>query len=220
MLPAQQAIGSWINNNTEAAIALVMLVVTILGYAGNLWLKRIAYRVHLDAPIGVTPREAPDIDLIEVEPRDKGRLVPDPAFALVRITNSGSREIHESDLTSSLVLLSGVATEKPAVVCRNFPRGGRIIRDTTKGNGRSLVLGGLALVVVSASTTVLLADGAGGLVGKCAEGTLEVAGSSAFADVTNTIGPQHESDCYRSGSSSTPTAAARTTDRSAASSPT
>ncbi|MFD7659373.1 substrate-binding domain-containing protein [Actinosynnema sp. NPDC059797] len=252
MAQGGSALATWISENPDATVGAVTLAVTVAAYLAKLWLtrKRITYRVHLDSPVGVTPKGVPD--MIEVELRNKNKTVPEPSFALVRIMNTGSREIHENDLTRPLtlefggrrvvdaqivearkdlreeiakdvdwpppgdslvlprvplnrkdrikvlVLLSGPVTREPAVDCHTFLRGGRVVRDTARGNGpnrRSMVLGGLALLLVGASLVLLTDLGPDPSESHCAAGAVTISGSSAFEAVTEKVAARYRRDC-------------------------
>jgi hypothetical protein len=106
--------------------------------------------------------------------------------------------LNRKDRIKVLVLLSGPATRAPAVDCRNFLRGGRIVRDTAKGNGpnrRSMALGGVALLLVGASLVLLTGLGPGPSESHCAAGSIRITGSSALAAVTEKIAETYRQEC-------------------------
>ncbi|MGX7829363.1 PstS family phosphate ABC transporter substrate-binding protein [Actinokineospora sp. 24-640] len=102
-----------------------------------------------------------------------------------------------------LVLLSGkpeVAGTRAGVTCDGFVSDGRIVRDTTRGNGpsrRSLVLGGIAMTMVGASLVLLLSplSGSDATAVQCAEGAVVISGSSAFAPVVGDIVAAYTAQC-------------------------
>jgi ABC-type phosphate transport system substrate-binding protein len=99
-----------------------------------------------------------------------------------------------------LVLLSGKPDPdiKPPVTCEGFVSGGRISRDTTTGNGpsrRTLVLGGLALVLVSASVASVISVISTQRSSGCASGNLVIEGSSAFAPVATAVADVYRKTC-------------------------
>ncbi|CRK58792.1 Phosphate ABC transporter, periplasmic phosphate-binding protein PstS (TC 3.A.1.7.1) [Alloactinosynnema sp. L-07] len=245
---------SWLSSNLEATAGMVTLAVTLVGFLVAWWRKRkrISYRVHLDTPIGVTPDHNNDI---AVEWSYQGRDLVDPSFALVRIMNTGSREIREEDLRvpltlefagrrvvdakvieadqilakllaqedswppvdvtelllpkvplnrkhriKVLVLLTGKPDPaiKQAVTCDGFLSGGKIVHDTTRGDGpsnRSLVLGGTALLAVGASLALLISAPWSPRTTTCAPGTIKITGSSAFDPVAKEIVQSYRDQC-------------------------
>ncbi|HVK23008.1 MAG TPA: substrate-binding domain-containing protein [Actinokineospora sp.] len=87
--------------NLEASVGLAGLVIMLISYLVAWWRKRkrVSYRVHLDTP--VTPDHGNDIPL---ELRYQGEVLTEPSFALVRIMNTGSREIRRGDFALPLTL--------------------------------------------------------------------------------------------------------------------
>ncbi|GAA2677861.1 MULTISPECIES: substrate-binding domain-containing protein [Actinosynnema] len=108
--------------------------------------------------------------------------------------------LNRKDRIKLLVLLSGVpdADAPAAVTCEAFVSGGRVVHDTTTGNGpskRSLWLSGVALVVVTASVALVLTGLGGGRGTACAQGVLVVDGSSAFAPVAEKVADSYRARC-------------------------
>ncbi|GAA4412942.1 substrate-binding domain-containing protein [Actinokineospora soli] len=97
--------------------------------------------------------------------------------------------LNRRDRMKVLVLLSG----KPGGVdCTGFVTDGKIVRDTTRGNGpsrRSLVLGGVAFTLVGASIALLLnpLGSASSAQVDCVSGDVVITGSSAFAPVMRDV---------------------------------
>ncbi|WP_436500739.1 PstS family phosphate ABC transporter substrate-binding protein [Actinokineospora sp. HUAS TT18] len=237
--------------NLEATVGLAGLVIMLFSYLVAWWRrrKRVSYRVHLDTP--VTPDHGNDIPL---ELNYQGEVLTDPSFALVRIMNTGSREIRRGDFAlpltlefagrkvvdakviegdpellqivkqntewpplgdtslalplvplnrknriKVLVLLTG--TPKPGVpstTCGGFIVGGRILRDTTRGDGpsrRAMYFGGLALALVGAFVALLVTSPFGSADAECATGEVRVVGSSAFAPAVEEIKESYEKKC-------------------------
>ncbi|GGS37769.1 MULTISPECIES: substrate-binding domain-containing protein [Actinokineospora] len=111
--------------------------------------------------------------------------------------------LNRRDRMKVLVLLSGkpeAAGTKDGVTCTGFVTDGKIVRDTTRGNGpsrRSLVLGGIASTLVGASVVLLLSPlgKSPGAQVACADGDVVLAGSSAFAPVATEIITAYTAQC-------------------------
>lgn len=82
----------------EVVITAVALAVTIaLWVVDRVWIRRgkVTYRVHLDAPVDITPGAA---DEFELEVLDHGRPVEGATIAMVRIRNQGAGHVDERDI--------------------------------------------------------------------------------------------------------------------------
>jgi phosphate transport system substrate-binding protein len=89
-----------------------------------------------------------------------------------------------------LVLLTGKPEPKSSVACVGFLSGGKIVRDTTTGNGpskRSVVLSGTAMLLVGASLALLVSSPWSPRPTTCAAGDVKITGSSAFDPVAKDI---------------------------------
>ncbi|MEJ2852117.1 MULTISPECIES: substrate-binding domain-containing protein [unclassified Saccharothrix] len=99
-----------------------------------------------------------------------------------------------------LVLLSGEPDPKvkPAVACEAFLVGGRVVHDTTTGDGpsrRSMWLAAVAMVLVSASVALVVSGVVAPRSSDCAAGRLVVEGSSAFAPVAEKVAASYMDKC-------------------------
>ena len=152
-----------------------------------------------DAPLTLRfpGRRVVDAQIIEVAEGVRSMIAKDwpvtggEELALPRIP------LNRRDRMKVLVLLSG---EPNGVGCSGFVTDGKIVRDTTRGNGpsrRSLVLGGLALTLVGASIALLLSPASGTQAGQvdCASGEVVISGSSAFAPVMGQIVAAYTAQC-------------------------
>jgi phosphate transport system substrate-binding protein len=99
-----------------------------------------------------------------------------------------------------LVLLSGEPDPavKPSVSCEAFLSGGRVVHDTTTGDGpsrRSMWLASVATVVVSVSVALVVSGVVAQRSSDCASGRLVVEGSSAFAPVVQKVADSYLAKC-------------------------
>ncbi|MEU5693087.1 substrate-binding domain-containing protein [Actinosynnema sp. NPDC020468] len=99
-----------------------------------------------------------------------------------------------------LVLLSGPRDPavKPSVSCEAFLSGGRVVHDTTTGNGpsrRTMALAAIGMVAVSVGTALVVNGVIGQPPSGCGSGTLLAEGSTAFAPVAVQLGEAYQRQC-------------------------
>src|SRR5262245_62744530 len=91
------------NIDPAALLTACTLVATIAGWLiDRYWTrrKRIIYRVQLNTPIGMTPRDARSI--VELQLQRAGGIVSNASLTLLRIRNGGSLDIKAADVEQPL----------------------------------------------------------------------------------------------------------------------
>ncbi len=207
--------------------------------------RRVTYRVHLDAPVGVTPASAGQ--LVDIELRRDGNVVPEGRLALVRVKNAGRLDVSRADVENPLtftfanrtVLGVDLVEAKPStlrnmilqdpglrmtgtqlvlpkfslnrgdgfkllillsggegqVVGEGFIRGGKLEKDTKQVGVRSVILGGICLVLSGLLLGLLLMRHTTHDSAPCAEGQLLIEGSSAFTPLVERIADTYHDTC-------------------------
>lgn len=183
--------------NRSAAVEKPSLALVRIMNTGSTSIK--VTDIPRDAPLTLRfpGRKVVDAQIIEVADGVRSMIgsgwpaVGKAELALPRIP------LNRRDRMKVLVLLSG---EPAGVGCSGFVTDGKIVRDTTRGNGpskRSLVLGSTAFALVGASVVLLLSPLGKGRDAQvaCARGEVVISGSSAFAPVVREVVAAYTAQC-------------------------